>query len=48
MVVCVCHLNEAGLAEAGMDGGGLFTGFMEELLRHGFSPQLGIVLLVFD
>lgn len=34
------YVNEAGLAEAGIDGGGLFKDFMEELLRQGFSPQV--------
>ncbi|WIA32325.1 hypothetical protein OEZ86_003165 [Tetradesmus obliquus] len=35
----IAYVNEAGLAEAGIDGGGLFKDFMEELLRQGFSPQ---------
>jgi ubiquitin-protein ligase E3 C len=35
------YVNEAGLPEAGIDGGGLFKDFMEELLRQGFSPQVG-------
>jgi hypothetical protein len=26
------------------DGGGLFKDFMEELLRQGFSPQVGVVV----
>ena len=34
------YVNEAGLPEAGIDGGGLFKDFMEELLRQGFSPQV--------
>jgi hypothetical protein len=34
------YVNEVGLAEAGIDGGGLFKEFMEELLRQGFSPQV--------
>jgi hypothetical protein len=36
------YVNEAGLPEAGIDGGGLFKDFMEELLRQGFSPQVGV------
>jgi hypothetical protein len=39
----IAYVNEAGLAEAGIDGGGLFKDFMEELLRQGFSPQVGAV-----
>jgi hypothetical protein len=42
----IAYVNEAGLAEAGIDGGGLFKDFMEELLRQGFSPQVGAVLHV--
>jgi ubiquitin-protein ligase E3 C len=38
----IAYVNEAGLAEAGIDGGGLFKDFMEELLRQGFSPQVGL------
>jgi len=38
------YVNEAGLAEAGIDGGGLFKDFMEELLRQGFSPQVRVFL----
>lgn len=37
----IAYVNEAGLAEAGIDGGGLFKDFMEELLKQGFSPQVG-------
>jgi hypothetical protein len=39
----IAYVNEAGLAEAGIDGGGLFKDFMEELLRQGFSPQVNAV-----
>lgn len=36
----IAYVNEAGLSEAGIDGGGLFKDFMEELLKQGFSPQV--------
>lgn len=36
----IAYVNEAGAAEAGIDGGGLFKDFMEELLKQGFSPQV--------
>lgn len=36
----IAYVNEAGAAEAGIDGGGLFKDFMEELLKKGFSPQV--------
>lgn len=42
----IAYVNEAGLAEAGIDGGGLFKDFMEELLKQGFSPQVGGFALV--
>eukprot|EP00775_Hariotina_reticulata_P004342 gene4342-4595_t len=35
----ISYVNEAGAAEAGIDGGGLFKDFMEELLKQGFGPQ---------
>ncbi|KAF8071258.1 UPL6 [Scenedesmus sp. PABB004] len=35
----ISYVNEAGVPEAGIDGGGLFKDFMEELLKQGFSPQ---------
>jgi hypothetical protein len=30
-----------GGTEAGIDGGGLFKDFMDEVLRQGFDPQVG-------
>ncbi len=35
-------INAHGEAEAGVDGGGLFKDFLEDLLREGFSPQYGL------
>jgi hypothetical protein len=36
----IAYVNEAGMPEAGIDGGGLFKDFMEELLKQGFSPEV--------
>lgn len=35
-------IDEHGLVEAGVDGGGLFKDFMEELAGIGFDPQYGL------
>lgn len=32
----------SGEPEAGIDGGGLFKDFMDELLRQGFDPEVGV------
>ncbi|KAI8471302.1 MAG: hypothetical protein J3K34DRAFT_417756 [Monoraphidium minutum] len=40
--VRIQYFDEHGNAEAGIDGGGLFKDFMDELLRQGFDPQLGL------
>ena len=34
-------LNAHGLDEAGIDGGGIFREFLNELLRSGFNPNQG-------
>ncbi|KAI9033013.1 hypothetical protein DFJ74DRAFT_627859 [Hyaloraphidium curvatum] len=34
-------IDEHGLEEAGIDGGGLFKEFLTELLKRGFDPALG-------
>ncbi|KAK3747571.1 hypothetical protein QZH41_015811, partial [Actinostola sp. cb2023] len=34
-------INEQGLEEAGIDGGGLFREFLNELLKAGFDPNIG-------
>eukprot|EP00471_Norrisiella_sphaerica_P012991 CAMPEP_0184495414 /NCGR_PEP_ID=MMETSP0113_2-20130426/31259_1 /TAXON_ID=91329 /ORGANISM="Norrisiella sphaerica, Strain BC52" /LENGTH=720 /DNA_ID=CAMNT_0026881593 /DNA_START=827 /DNA_END=2989 /DNA_ORIENTATION=+ len=38
----VQFINEHGIVEAGIDGGGLFKEFVTELLRVAFDPQLGL------
>jgi len=35
------HPAPTGNTEAGIDGGGLFKDFMDELLRQGFDTQVG-------
>lgn len=40
--VRIRFIDEHGLTEAGVDGGGLFKDFMEELVRMGFDPQYGL------
>lgn len=37
--VRVKFIDEHGLEEAGIDGGGVFKEFMNEVLRQGFSPE---------
>ena len=34
-------VNAAGLDEAGIDGGGIFREFLNELLKTGFDPNRG-------
>jgi len=34
-------IDEHGMLEAGVDGGGLFKDFLEELVKTGFDPQYG-------
>ncbi|GMH39401.1 hypothetical protein BSKO_07299 [Bryopsis sp. KO-2023] len=40
--VRIRFIDEHGLPEAGVDGGGLFKDFLEELVRIGFDPQYGL------
>lgn len=35
-------INEHGIEEAGVDGGGLFKDFMENLVKEGFNPNIGL------
>ena len=37
----VLLINEQGLEEAGIDGGGLFREFLSETLKTGFDPNRG-------
>jgi ubiquitin-protein ligase E3 C len=38
----VAFVAEGGWEEAGVDGGGLFKEFLEELVKEGFSPEAGL------
>lgn len=40
--VRIRFVNQHGVAEAGVDGGGLFKDFMEELLKQGFNPEYAL------
>lgn len=44
----VTFVNEQGLEEAGIDGGGVFKEFMDVLTRAVFSPELGYFLMTED
>ncbi|CAF0945569.1 unnamed protein product, partial [Didymodactylos carnosus] len=44
----VSFINSAGLDEAGIDGGGLFREFMNELLKSAFNPIRGLFKLTSD
>ncbi len=38
--VRIQFVDQHGIPEAGIDGGGLFKDFMEELVRMGFNPEV--------
>lgn len=40
--------DEYGMQEAGIDGGGLFKDFMENLIKQAFDPQLGLFIPTSD
>ncbi|KAG7375690.1 hypothetical protein PHYPSEUDO_015574 [Phytophthora pseudosyringae] len=42
--VKVTFINEQGLEEAGIDGGGVFKEFMDSLTKSAFSPEYGFFL----
>lgn len=44
----VSFINAVGLDEAGIDGGGLFREFMNELLKSAFNPIRGLFKLTSD
>ncbi|CAF0735384.1 unnamed protein product [Didymodactylos carnosus] len=44
----VSFINPIGLEEAGIDGGGLFREFMNELLKSAFNPIRGLFKLTSD
>lgn len=39
--VRIQFMNELGVAEAGVDGGGLFKDFLDNLTREAFNPEHG-------
>lgn len=41
-------INELGLDEAGIDGGGVFREFLLQLLETGFDPIRGFFVLTSD
>ena len=41
----VKFINQAGLEEAGIDGGGIFKEFLNELMKTAFDPNRGFFLL---
>ena len=36
------YVDTYGEVEAGVDGGGLFKDFMENLVKEGFNPEVGL------
>ncbi|TNN18436.1 Ubiquitin-protein ligase E3C [Schistosoma japonicum] len=44
----VSFLNQAGLAEVGIDGGGLSREFLTEIIRAGFDPTRGFFIYASD
>ncbi|CAD7703489.1 unnamed protein product [Ostreobium quekettii] len=46
--VRIQFIDEHGLPEAGVDGGGLFKDFMEELVKRGFDPQYALFTSTVD
>ena len=40
--VRIQYVDHFGEVEAGVDGGGLFKDFMENLVKEGFDPQVGL------
>lgn len=44
----VSFINAVGLDEAGIDGGGLFREFMNELLKTSYNPIRGFFKLTSD
>lgn len=46
--VRIQFIDKHGLPEAGVDGGGLFKDFMEELVKQGFDPQYGLFTATVD
>ena len=46
--VRIQFINNVGLEEAGIDGGGIFKEFINEVLKTAFDPNRGFFLLTAD
>lgn len=46
--VRIQFINSMGLEEAGIDGGGIFKEFLNEVLKTAFDPNRGFFLLTAD
>lgn len=44
----VTFVNEFGVEEAGIDGGGIFKDFMENITRAAFDVQYGLFKVIFE
>ena len=44
----VAFVSELGTSEAGVDGGGIFKEFLEEVVKEGFDPSFGLFLASSD
>lgn len=43
-IIRVQFINEQGLEEAGVDGGGLFKDFLNDLIAEAFNPKFGLFI----
>jgi len=41
-IIRIQFTNALGVAEAGVDGGGLFEDFLDDLVKESFSPERGL------
>jgi ubiquitin-protein ligase E3 C len=41
-IIRIQFTNALGVAEAGVDGGGLFKDFLDDLVKEAFSPERGL------
>lgn len=46
MQIRVSFVNEFGVEEAGIDGGGIFKDFMENITRAAFDVQYGLFKVI--
>lgn len=42
------YIDEHGMREAGIDGGGIFKDYVEELVKHSFNPEYGFFIISED